>query len=377
MKKHERRRALLRVPRLLGEVLLGGRYSFVYDRIPITTRSLSVGKRMNLLRSGGNLIHRRLRPWSMPLHMQFELASVCDLRCPVCPAGRREVARDVSFMAPELFASVMAEVGPYLLTSSLWGWGEPLLHPQLDEILRIAERFPVANLLSTNGQRLARPDVQAALRRHPPAQLIVALDGITDESNSHFRVGAVLAPALDGVRQLAEWKRQTGAEVPVLHMRFIVMKHNQHELPQVDQFARAHGFDVLSLRTLSIIDALEPDQMVKGLLPDAREFRAYAYDADGRRRESDFVCQEPFWFPTLFADGTVVACDQDCNARLPFGRVDSSTSFRTVWHSRQAARVRRQIRDQAHTISFCRNCPYADRADSDCSVELHELRSQP
>ena len=155
MKKHERRRALLRVPRLLGEVLLGGRYSFVYDRIPITTRSLSVGKRMNLLRSGGNLIHRRLRPWSMPLHMQFELASVCDLRCPVCPAGRREVARDVSFMAPELFASVMAEVGPYLLTSSLWGWGEPLLHPQLDEILRIAERFPVANLLSTNGQRLA------------------------------------------------------------------------------------------------------------------------------------------------------------------------------------------------------------------------------
>ena len=377
MKSHERRRALLRVPRLLGEVLLGGRYAFVYDRIPITAREMSLGKRLNLLLSGGNLVHRRLRPWSMPLHMQFELASVCDLRCPVCPAGRQEVARAAPFLAPELFARVMSEVGPYLLTASLWGWGEPLLHPHLDEILRIAGQYPVVNLLSTNGQRLARPEVQTALRGHPPAQLIVALDGITDESNSRFRVGARLAPALDGVRQLAEWKRRTSAQLPVLHMRFIVMKHNQHELPEVERFARAHGFEVLSLRTLSIIDVPEPDQMVRGLLPDAVELRAYAYDAEQRKRHGDFVCQEPFWFPTLFADGTLVACDQDHNAQRPLGRVDPQTSFRSVWRSQQAARVRGQIRDRPHSLSFCRNCPYADRADSDCSVELRVLGRAP
>ena len=41
----------------------------------------------------------------------------------------------------------MDEVGPYLLTASLWVWGKSLLHPGLHETLRIARRHPVLTLL--------------------------------------------------------------------------------------------------------------------------------------------------------------------------------------------------------------------------------------
>ena len=377
MKTYERTRGLLRAPRLIWDVLVRGRYAFVYDRIPITAGPMGLGKRLNLLRSGANLLHRRLHPWSMPLHMQFELASTCNLRCPVCATGRREVKRSTPFLEPDLCARVLDEVGPNLLTASLWGWGEPLLHPQLGEILRLVERHPVTTLLSTNGQRLADPRVQAALRSHPPSQLIVALDGITDETNARFRVGARLGPALDGVRQLADWKRESGSNLPVLHMRTIVMKHNEHELPLLDDFARRSGFDVLSLRTLSIIDNASPDQMVRNLVPGQEAWQAYAYQGGARMRRADFICQEPFWFPTLLSDGTVVACEQDFNAQHPLGKVAQQKSFRQIWRSEQARAVRKLIRDDGAQVSFCRNCPYADRADSDCSVELRRLNAEP
>ncbi len=376
MKSHERNRSLRRSPRLAWEVLVRARYAFVYDRMPLTVAGLSMAKRLNLFRSGANLLYRRLQPWSMPLHMQFELTNYCNLRCPVCPTGTRTVGRQAAAMQVGLFERVMQEVGPYLLTASLWGWGEPLLHPQLEEILRLARQHPVALLLSTNGQTLDDERLQDALLRQPPAHLIVAIDGLTDETNCRFRAGARLQPAIEGVRRLAEKKRQNGQTLPLLHMRYIVMKHNQHELPQVEAFARDHGFDLLTLRTLSLIDTEAPDQVHGAFVPDAQRWRAYGYAEGKRQRRGDFICQEPFWFPTLLADGTLVACEQDYNAQQAFGKVSENASFASVWRSRQAAAVRRLIRDRAADLSFCRNCPYSDRSGTDCSVEAVFLNDQ-
>jgi radical SAM protein with 4Fe4S-binding SPASM domain len=271
-----------------------------------------------------------------------------------------------------LFEKLMEEAGPYLLTASLWAWGEPLLHKGLEEILRIAQRYPVATLLSTNGQNLAQESVQRALRAHPPAYLIVAIDGLSDETNSVYRKGAKLRPALDGVRALAEWKQRSGARRPVLHCRFMAMKHNEGELPRLRQFSLDAGFDMVSIRSLSIIDSTEAphDDMV----PASALLRAYEYAGGKRVRRKDFVCQHAFTFPTVMADGTVVACEQDFNCRHAFGAMPQHGTFAEIWRSRHAARIRGTIRDSRDDFSFCRNCPFADRPTSDCSLESYALR---
>jgi MoaA/NifB/PqqE/SkfB family radical SAM enzyme len=335
---------------------------------------MSLTKRLNLLKSGANLAFRRPTPWSWPLHMQFELTNYCNLRCPVCPTGIRSVRRAPQAMDPGLFERLMAEVGPYLLTASLWAWGEPLLHPQLDEVLRAARGYPVAMLVSTNGQNLDDDGVMDVLIDHPPTHLIVAIDGLTDETNSRFRRGAKLAPALSGVRQMADRKQARGLDLPVLHMRYIVMKHNQHELPHLEAFARDHRFDLLTVRTLSIIDA--PEQTHRELVPDAEGWAAYTYDDGERVRRHDFYCLEPFWFPTVFADGTVVACEQDYNAQHAFGVVSEETSFADLWFSPRAAGIRKAIRDYPEGFSFCRNCPYTDRPTTDVSVKAVHINPE-
>ncbi len=58
----------------------------------------------------------------------------------------------------------MNEVGPYLLTTSLWGWGESLLHPKLADILRITQNRGVTTFLSINGQNLDYEKVLEVLK---------------------------------------------------------------------------------------------------------------------------------------------------------------------------------------------------------------------
>ena len=373
MRLGERWRGLVRAPKLVWDILARGQYDFVYDQMPVKLRSMSAAKRLNLFASGMNLLHRRLQPWSMPLHMQYELTNFCNLKCPVCPTGIGGVKRKHQLMSPDLFRQVIDDVGPYLLTASLWAWGEPTLHPQLGQILQASRRYPFVTFLSTNGQNLCDQKVINALIENPPTYLIVAIDGLTDEVNTRFRKGAKLAKALEGVRRLAELKRQRGMQLPVLHMRFIVMRHNQHQINDLIGFAREHQFDLLTVRTLSIIDTDAPDTVHRGMIPDEAAYCAYAYDQQSRVIKGDFYCLEPFWFPTVFADGTVVPCEQDYNAQRPFGIVGAGHGFRGIWFGRQAREIRREIRERGETISFCRNCPYRDRSTTDVSIKAHFL----
>jgi radical SAM protein with 4Fe4S-binding SPASM domain len=372
VRRQERWEYLGRAPRIARDAIARGQYRFTFDTMPMVVRGLSWPSRLNLLAAGLNLAHRRLRPWSWPLHMQVELTSFCELECPVCPTGIGKLERSSSAIDPELFEQVVGEAGPYLLTLSLWAWGEPLLYKHLERALAITARYPMTTLLSTNGQSLNSRRVQEALRPHPPTYLIVAIDGLSDETNSVYRKGARLAPALEGVRALADWKQRSGSRYPVLHCRFIAMRQNEHELPALREFATAAGFDMVSLRSLSIIDSAS--EAHQDMVPVNELLRAYRYEQGRRVHRHDFVCQHAFSFPTILADGTVVACDQDFNGQQAYGVVKKGGAFRDVWLGARASEVRRTVRDNSGEYSFCRNCAYADRPISRCSFASYAVR---
>lgn len=372
MRLYERWNYLLHAPKLTWDILFRGHYDFTYDLMSFNASHMSLKKRLNLLKAGANLIYRRPRPWSWPLHFHVELTNYCNLKCRVCPTGLGRLNREPKAIDPALLARVMDEIGPYLLTASLWGWGEPLLHPQLSDVLHIFQNHRAVTFLSTNGQNLDDETVLQALINYQPTCLFVCLDGLTDETNSMFRTGAKLNPALYGVRRLAQLKQQKGLQLPIVQLRYIVMNHNEHELPQLLEFAIANQFDTLILRTLSIIDA--PDDIHLKLIPNEEKLRAYGYANNRRISRTDFVCEKAFTFPALYADGTVVSCDQDCNAQQPYGSLADGSSFADIWWSKRAAEIRRTIRDNYEKFSACKNCPFKDRPISTCNIKHYDLR---
>lgn len=77
----------------------------------------------------------------------IEITNVCNLSCRFCPG----TARPPEFMSAERFADLARQVSPFTRYVYLHVMGEPLLHPQLDEILHICEILGLYVTITTNG----------------------------------------------------------------------------------------------------------------------------------------------------------------------------------------------------------------------------------
>ena len=82
----------------------------------------------------------------------LEITNVCNLSCDFCPGTRREKA----FLSPHQFRTLAEKIRPHTQYLYLHLMGEPLLHPQLEELLAIGEELDFKVMLTTNGTLLPR-----------------------------------------------------------------------------------------------------------------------------------------------------------------------------------------------------------------------------
>jgi len=142
--------------------------------------------RLSLLspRLAANALYDRVsrrRP-SFPRMITVYLTDRCNFACPMCALGeaRKQRLRDTRADMPvEVFEGVARDArrhGAYLL---LFG-GEPLLHKNLDQLLRITKRHRVVTYLTTNAFLLA--DKADSLTGGGLQVLQLSLDGWDDAS---------------------------------------------------------------------------------------------------------------------------------------------------------------------------------------------------
>ena len=81
-----------------------------------------------------------------------EITDVCNLACSFCPGTRRPAG----YMRPEDFRLLAEKLRGHTAHLYLHVMGEPLLHPQLEEILAIARQLDFRVCITTNGTLLPR-----------------------------------------------------------------------------------------------------------------------------------------------------------------------------------------------------------------------------
>jgi len=84
--------------------------------------------------------------------VNLELTNHCNLYCTICPVNTT-MRRPKSFMEPALFRKVIDE-NPGFDFVLAFQWGEPLLHPQVFDLVRYARDRGVRPMLTSNGTRL-------------------------------------------------------------------------------------------------------------------------------------------------------------------------------------------------------------------------------
>lgn len=80
----------------------------------------------------------------------IEITNVCNLKCRFCP----ETNRNKMFMSAETFEKIIKKIYKSTNLVYLHVKGEPLLHNDLDKILKILEKYNLKTNITTNGTLL-------------------------------------------------------------------------------------------------------------------------------------------------------------------------------------------------------------------------------
>lgn len=186
----------------------------------------------------------------LPREIQIEVTAACNLRCRMCLVRYRPPqSRVLGSMSFETFRAVVDAL-PGLETVTLQGLGEPLLAPDLFEMIEHAAARGVRMGFNTNatllGPKQAERLVDAGL-----AWLCFSIDGARAETYEAIRDGASFAKVEENVRGMARLVRERGAARPALSIVFVAMRRNVAELPDMVRLCADWGVPKLRVQNLS------------------------------------------------------------------------------------------------------------------------------
>lgn len=289
----------------------------------------------------------------MPVSIGIEPTTSCNLRCPECPSGLRSFTRPTGMLEEELFKKLIDELKDTLTYLTFYFQGEPYLHPKFLNLVKYASQQNIYTATSTNAHYLtdkqARDTVESGLDR-----LIISLDGTDQETYQQYRVGGNMEKVLEGTRNILKWRKELRSRTPYVVFQFLVVKPNEHQVPDVQRLAKEMGVDNVLLKTAQIYDYKNGS----GLMPTIDKYSRYRKLVDGTYSIKNALldhCWKMWNSCVVTWDGKIVPCCFDKDAHYTLGDL-SVNSFREIWRGEQYDRFRQTILRGREEIEICKNC---------------------
>ena len=251
-----------------------------------------------------NWIRRRTqgRPFEA---LQIEVTTRCVTRCVMCPrvalAGEWP-EMDLSWGAFQRIAAVFDRIQHV----HLQGWGEPLLHSRLFDMIAVAKSAGCRVGLTTNGMRLA-PEVSKGLLDLDLDLIAVSIAGATRPTHEAIRIGSELPVILENVRRLLALRDRRGVKRPKVEFSYLMTKTNMAELPAAVDLVASLGADELYAINLDYVVAPEHDVLKAFGCPALRdEFGRIVEEASKRARRVGLAFR-----PYPLEEEEVAVCEAD------------------------------------------------------------------
>lgn len=289
----------------------------------------------------------------MPIALAIEPTTSCNLRCPECPSGLRSFSRPIGMLTPEFFKKTIDELSSTLWYLTFYFQGEPYLNKDFLEMVSYAHSKNIYTTTSTNAHYLtdemAKKTVESGLDR-----LIISIDGTTQETYQQYRVGGNLQKVIEGTQRVIEWKKKLKSAKPFVVFQFLVVKPNEHQIPEVKALAKKLGVNKVALKTAQIYDY----ENGSNLIPENPKYSRYIHNKDGTYAFKNQLlnrCWKMWHSCVITWDGRVVPCCFDKDAAHSMGEL-SEKSFQEVWNGNAYQNFRNALLQSRSEIDICKNC---------------------
>jgi len=197
--------------------------------------------------------------------LQIEVTSRCNIKCVMCPVtvfADRWPRRDMRWETFEGIAAAFEHTDWVYLQ----GWGEPLLHRRIFDMIARAKAAGCRVGFTTNGSRLTRRTGERLLELDLDL-LAVSIAGATAATHEAIRVGSDFAQLTENLRRFLLLRAERRSAAPKVEVFFLMTRTNLAELPQAVELAAGLHADELVATNLDYV-----------ITPGLDEFRAYSSD---------------------------------------------------------------------------------------------------
>ena len=233
----------------------------------ITVPMVAVAQAGNLCPAPDAAACARLRPFLPPaVFYRIEVTTHCPAACVYCPRmvyRRLWQRRHMSFDTFQLMLGMLAKCGMVYLQ----GWGEPLTHPGLFDMVRTAKAAGCRVGLTTSGMHLDE-ETCTRLVREGVDLVAFSLAG-TDEQNDAVRRGTRFGQVTEAVRTLQRTKSLLGSDRPALHLAYLLLQSRWQEVQALPTVMQRLNVQQAVISTLDFVAA--PDLASETVLPASQE----------------------------------------------------------------------------------------------------------
>lgn len=280
-----------------------------------------------------------------------EITNVCNLRCNFCPQTQRKA----EFMTEADFAQILDQLKPFTDYLYLHVKGEPLLHPDLGQLLDISGEKGFKINITTNGTLIDKT-ADMLIKKTAVRQINFSLhsfDGNQQETAKDVYLDSILAFTN---RAIAE--SNIIISLRLWNLDETLLTENQRK------------------RNSAILQRLEENfklpYKIAGNLAEAKALKIsnrvylnqdYEFQWPDLQQEEDFnqgYCLALRQQVAILVDGTVVPCCLDGEGVINLGNIHEG-KFADIINGERAENIRQGFGNHTIVEELCRKCGYRRR----------------
>ncbi len=250
---------------------------------------------------------------NMPIYrINLDTNNTCNLRCIMCYMSLEETHQGGAHTMPlPLFEKIAAQTFSKTRFLELSCGYEPFMNKRFIEYARIARQHCSGQIsICTNGLLMKDEHIHTILTENLLNEIIISIDGITDETYNQIRVKGQFTKLLEVLESLKQ-QRAKAKHKPIVRVNYTMLAQNIDELTGIYDFAQRYDIDIIQLRHTKITEPFMK------LYDDSVFFHQERYDNVMRQVREQFAQDKnkTLIYPPLFSEtrnNTSVANKASC-----------------------------------------------------------------
>jgi len=308
------------------------------------------GMTKNILLKNSSYICKMSRCFGYPSIDAIESTNCCNLSCIMCPVNTGKMVREQGFMSFQLFRKIIDENKRFIIenkfsTKPVWlhNFGEPLLHPNMFDMISYCKENGILCGISTNAV-LLNLGVAKKILESGLDEIIFSFDGAIKDTYEKVRVGADFDAVKENIINFLHMRREMRTRKPYVSIRILRMTETEEEIGKFYKMWQDYNVDNIMVRNI---------HTWAGQLKEVDRFSSLKCS---RRAGARSPCAFLWYHLVILWDGTVVPCCFDYNGELPLGNVKDST-LAEIWNSEKTVNARKlHVSGNYSRILLCKGC---------------------